>query len=228
MSTWSERELTCSACAASVRARVALGAHTGRAPQIRDAILARRFHLFTCACGATISVDTDFEYTDIERRQLFLVGRVSERTHWREHEQQLHRTIERVLQLGSPLVTPFVHGLTSRVVFGLEALREKLVLDDAALDDALVECIKIRAYANDPTLAAPGSRIVVDAVTANDALACLWFPKPDAAPDRALELPPAWVAAALDDRASLEARFPELFGGGYVDAARLLPSARAC
>ncbi len=218
MSTWSERAIACPACAGSVRARIAMGAHIGRLPQVRDAVLARTFHRFACPCGASLAVDASFEYTDFDRKQLFLVGRVAERGAWRDFEGYVNGALQRILELGSPHASAFVHGLTPRVVFGVEGLREKLVLADAALDDAVVECLKVRAVANDPSL--DTGRIVVDAVLPGDALACLWFPGDGCAP-RAMELPAGWVNTALDDRASLEARFPELFGGRYVDMDRL-------
>ncbi|MBA3460076.1 MAG: hypothetical protein H0T46_08960 [Deltaproteobacteria bacterium] len=222
MSTWSDRTIACPRCSASVRARIALGAHIGRVPEVRDAVLARTFHRFPCAaCGMSIQVHARFEYTDIERRQLVLVGLPPEVRTWQELETTLNTTIDRALEHGSPLVAPFVREVKRRVVFGVEELREKLVVWDAGLDDGLVECIKVRAYASDPTLAAPGSRLHVDAVSEGDVLRCKWFPSPDAAPDKVLELPDHWVADAVRDRESLEARFPELFRGGFVSVDRL-------
>ncbi|MEO7732081.1 MAG: CpXC domain-containing protein [Kofleriaceae bacterium] len=223
MSMWKQGTVACPTCAERVRLRIAVGAHIGRAPQVRAAILARTFHRFECACGAAITIDTSFEYTDFERKQLFLVGRVAEQPAWRDHERRLHDTIERALQLGSPHASAFMHGLTSRVVFGVEALREKLVLAEAALDDGLVECIKVRAIANDLTLADPRGRLVVDAVVA-DTLTCRWFPTREGPAASSFDLPASWLGAALDDRASLEARFADLFRGGYVDLDRLRPA----
>lgn len=216
MSTWSQREVACPTCAASVRVKVALGAHVGRAPQVRDQVLARTFHRFVCPAGHTITVHSTFEYMDIERRQLLLVGGVDDRARWPAYEARVDTTVDRVLHLGSPLTEPLVRELRSRVVFGLEELREKIVIWDAAIDDGLVECIKVRAYASDPALAAPGTRLVVDHVRDDDVLVCTWHPS-----GAVLEFPVHWLHDALRDRASLEARFPELFRGGYVSVDRL-------
>jgi CpXC protein len=212
MSTWRERELAC-ACGQAIRARVAVGAHVGRAPQVRTAVLDRSFHRFACACGAVVAVDTQFEYFDLERRQLVLVGATSDRGAWRELEHRLRTTVLRALDYGSPLTSDLVARLLPRVVFGLEALREKLVLADAGLDDGLIECVKIRAIANDPELAR--GRIWIEAVTSGDAL----HVRHDARSD-VFELPASWVHAALRDRGSLENRYPDLFGSGYVDLDR--------
>jgi hypothetical protein len=224
MSMWSERTIACPSCGAERRARIALGAHVGRAPQVRDDVLARRFHRVACACGLEIRIEARFEYTDIERRQLLLVGRTGECAAWPELEGELRAAVHRVLELGSPLVQPFAREVKSRVVFGTDELREKLIIWDAGLDDGIVECIKVRAFASDPGLAAPGSRLLVDEVTDSDALACLWSPRAGAPASSRLELPSTWVRDAYRDRGSLEARFPELFRGGFVSVDRMRSS----
>ncbi|MEO6775734.1 MAG: CpXC domain-containing protein [Kofleriaceae bacterium] len=212
MSTWTERELAC-ACGQTIHARVAVGAHVGRAPQVRTAILERSFHRFACGCGAAVVLDTQFEYFDLDRRQLVLVGAASDREAWPDLERRLRDTVLRALEWGSPLTSDLVARLVPRVVFGLEALREKLILADAGLDDGLIECVKIRAIANDPELSR--GRMRIEAVTSGDALHVRHEARSDV-----FELPASWVHAALHDRASLENRFPALFGGGYVDLAR--------
>jgi len=219
---WIERVIRCPACGAEQRARVAAGVSAGRAPEIRDAVLARRLHRAACACGLAIRIEAAFEYLDVERRQLVLVGRVDQLAAWPALEARLGAAVHRGLELGSPLIQPLAREVRGRVVFGGEALREKLIVWEAALDDGLVECIKIRAFAADPALATPGGRLVVDAVGADDALSCCWSPRVDAPPARRVELPASWVRDAYRDRGSLEARFPELFRGGFVDVRRIL------
>jgi hypothetical protein len=222
MTIWCERVIRCPRCGIAQVAQVARGANAGRDPHLRDDVLGRRLHRVVCSCGLEIRVEATFEYLDIERRQLLLVGRADSREAWPDLEARLRTIVRGALEQGSPLLQPFVRDVQSRVVLGAEALREKLVVWEAALDDALVECIKLRAFAADPSLAAPGSRLIVDAVGADDALACWWSPRADAPPARRLELPARWVRDASRDRGSLEARFSELFGGGFVDVRRFL------
>ncbi len=212
MSTWRQQELAC-ACGRAVAARVAVGAHVGRAPQVRTSIVDRSFHRFACACKAVIEVDTQFEYFDLDRRQLFLVGAGSDRKVWPDFERRLRETMLRTLAWGSPLTSDLVARLVPRVVFGLEALREKLILADAGLDDGLIECVKIRAIANDPELSR--GRMRIEAVTSGDVLHVRHELRDDV-----FEVPASWVHAALHDRASLENRFPDLFGNGYIDLDR--------
>ncbi len=214
MSTWRQRDITCQ-CGQTVRARVAIGAHVGRAPHVRTAILERTFHRFACECGATTELDTQLEYFDLDRRQLVLVGATTDRSAWRAFEAKLRSTVLRALEWGSPLASELVGRILPRVVFGLDALREKLVLADAGLDDGLIECVKIRAIANDMELSRGQMRI--EAVTSSDAVLVKHEHR------GSFELPSAWVNAALRDRASLEARYPDLFGNGFIDLERLWP-----
>jgi hypothetical protein len=222
MRTSRERALRCPACGAEQRVRIVVGASAGRAPEVRNDVLARRLHRAACACGLAIRIEAELAYLDVERRQLVLVGRADQLAAWPALEARLGAVVDRGLALGSPLLEPFVREVRSRVVLGAEALREKLVVWEAALDDGLVECIKIRAFAADPALAAPASRLIVDAVGADNALACWWLPREGASPARRVELPASWVRDAYRDRGSLEARFPELFRGGFVDVRRIL------
>src|SRR5512143_333117 len=57
MSTWQDTTAPCPRCANAVAVRVADSVHISRVPHVREQILARTFHLFTCAaCAATFSV----------------------------------------------------------------------------------------------------------------------------------------------------------------------------
>lgn len=224
MSTWDDLVLRCPRCATELRARIAAGVHASRIPEVRDDILARRFHRVACrGCGASIEVQRPLVYTDFDRDHWVLVAGPGELGRWPAYEARLREDVARVFERGSPLAHGLAERLRVRVVFGYEELREKLVVWDAGLDDALVECLKVRAYAEDPALAAPGSRLLVEGCR-DDALDLLWFARAtDARPARALTTPPAWLRDTDRDRASLAARFPELFGGGFVSAARLFP-----
>jgi CpXC motif protein len=221
MSTWTERIVTCP-CGNTQTMRVALGIHVTRAPAVRDDILARRLHRATCTCGKRLHVAARFEYTDLDRKQFVLVRGSDEIAAWPAHEVELRATMRQAFELGAPMVSELVRSIRGRVVFGQEQLREKLVVWAAGLDDALVECVKLEAFALDPTLAAPGSGIVVDEV-ATDRLACVWFD--DMAGGHAarrIDIPMTWFERAERDHTSFAARFPALFGDGFVSVQRML------
>jgi hypothetical protein len=226
VSTWSTASFHCPRCASELRAPVALGVHITRIPEVRDDILARRFHRVACAaCGGTTEIVTSFVYTDFGRGQWILVATPDQLPRWRDWEAQLRRDLSHAFDRGSPLAHELADRLAVRVVFGCEELREKLVVWEAGLDDALVECVKVRAFASDPALAAPGSRLLVERAAPTDELELLWFAHAgDPVPKRSFVTPAAWLRDTDRDRRSLATRFPEVFAGGFVSAARLTQS----
>jgi hypothetical protein len=213
MSTWFETEVTCPACGARIAARLASGVHVARAPEIRAQVLARTFHRVTCgSCAHAFTAARPLVYTDIDRKHWVQIAPPNERPRWPEYEDATARLFERAMT-GSPYTDELREGFLVRVVFGLEELREKLVVWDANLDDAVVECVKVHAIAQRPELARAKS-LIVDAVRGG-----------------ALELVADGVERLAvsrdvvaqfsgDDR--LPSRFPELFGGRFVSVHRLL------
>ena len=223
MSTWVETAVVCPRCARENRLRIARGVHVTRVPHVRDEVLARCFQQRACAgCAAMLAVHAPFVYTDFDRRHWLLVALVSDAGEWPVWEHQQRDDLARAFDHGSPLAHALGERMLARVVFGVEELREKLVLWSAGLEDALVECIKVRAFAEDFALAAPGSRLLIDRIGDDDALHAWWFARAgDRDPARTIELPNTWLREAERDRASLRARFSELWNAGFVSERRL-------
>ena len=223
MSTWQDTTVQCPRCATELHTRIALGVHITRVPHVRQQILDRTFHTLTCnSCNASLAIAQPFVYTDFGRNHWLLVRVIGDEPDWREWEAQLEQDLARAFEHGSPLAHELGKQLLARVVFGYEALREKLVVWDAGLEDAIVECIKVRAISADPTLAATGSALVVDQIDDDDTIHFAWFANAaDPAPERLIDVPPTWVRDTDRDHASLEARFAELFGARFVSVRRL-------
>jgi len=214
----------CPECGAALEPRLVDAIDPARRPELRDDLLARRFHRLICAtCRAALELEHPVVYMDLARRQWLYAGVERDRAAWPALEARLDRDVGLSLSRHSPLVHAAGDGLRSRVVFGYEELREKLVIWDAGADDALIECVKVRAIAVDPELGLPRSQLVVDRIDRDDRIALLWFAPGAAAPARALTAPPDWLGDADRDRGSLMRRFPELFRGGYVSFRRLGP-----
>jgi hypothetical protein len=131
---------------------------------------------------------------------------------WPEMEGVADEVFDRAFT-GSPLAEGMRHRFKRRLVFGLEELREKLVIWRDSLDDAVVECLKIHAISREPELSRATSIIVDEVVDGAVRLAI------DG--ERVIELPAELVEQFHDD-ARLPDRFPELFGGRFVSCHRLL------
>jgi hypothetical protein len=219
MSTWSDRTATCPECGQTTPARIATSVHIARVPEVRAAVFDRSFNRITCAaCGRRIAIDAAFTYVDVERGHWVQVEPVARRSDWRKVEQITMRALTRGLDVTSPLVTELAATARRRVVFGTEELREKLIVWNVGLDDELLECIKLRAAIDDISLV--DARLIADRVTDDGGLELVRVDGDEPHPRYAV--PASWVDRALDEQPSLQTRFPELFGGGFVNVLRLM------
>lgn len=211
MSTWFEEPVTCRRCGENQLARLAHGVHVTRAPEIREQLFGRTFHAVTCnVCKHTFVAERPLVYTDIDRRHWIQVEREAERSRWPEYEPAVDATFERAF-IGSPLARELSERMKVRLVFGLEELREKLVIWRANLSDAAMECLKIELIRREPTRLR--GRMIIDDVSADHTLTCVVGDKRIAVDSATVE--------QFDADTRLEARFPELFGGRYVSYTRL-------
>ena len=213
MSTWFEEEVGCPACGSTIVARLALGVHAARAPEVREQLVARTFHRVTCgACGLSFTAQRPLVYTDTERKHWIQVAREHERPRWPELEDATEALFERAF-IGAPIAHEIRRDMRLRLVFGLEELREKIVVWNANLDDAVVECLKVALLAREPHLVRART-IVVDAVTSDGTLLIV-------VDGTELFAIAADEVERFHDDPRLPAQFPELFGGRYVSLSRL-------
>lgn len=118
-----------------------------RTPWVRDAILKGDYNRVASEDGKhMVTVEKPFFYTDFERQHLFLVKPRYERHTWLDASAQLERMIK-----GVPLKVMSADKKV-RVVFGMGELREKLVADEANIDDRMVELLKVLVIYDHPFL----------------------------------------------------------------------------
>jgi hypothetical protein len=145
MSTFVPSTIACR-CGEHYVVEVANGLHISARPDIRQQILAGTFHRFACpACGALTQIDTLLSYTDFPARHWFTIA-PSTGLAWRNRYLEIARQgFEATMQRNAPdLVIGWGTEMTRRLIFGLAALREKLVLFDAKLVDRVIELLKIQ------------------------------------------------------------------------------------
>ncbi len=119
-----------------------------RTPHVRDQILAGTFHRIPDPAGGGewITVEKPFGYVDLDRRQYYLVRPRNERHTFRTANQQLMRMV-------SVLPAEYRERARFRLVFGLAELREKLLAQDAGIDDRTLELVKTFVIHQHPFLA---------------------------------------------------------------------------
>jgi hypothetical protein len=173
--------IACSACGVELRTDVVDSLNAGRHPHLRERLLARRLHRFVCgACEGPISVDKEVVYVDFDRGQLFVAAPDAERGSGREAAwvEAAAGLFTRWLRDRAPSIVRREAGtIAVRLCFGLEELREKVVVDDARLDDRVVEAVKAALMVAEPRLEAAGvAALSLDGIEEDGALRFVAMP----------------------------------------------------
>lgn len=145
MSILRDRDVACPSCDVTFNAKIAESINGGRGLQYRAAILDRSFQRYTCAqCQQRFAIDSPFTYIDFTRDLWFVLYPLDWEPRWAELEDEPRRLCRVYLAEHAP---PFMKATAERMrvrsVFGLEALREKILCIEAGLDDARLEAIKL-------------------------------------------------------------------------------------
>lgn len=142
MSTFFAQDVICPSCGHGFEVQLIEGVHVTRLPAVRQQILERDFQVFACpACAVRIAVEGMFVYTDFQRMQYVAVESRAA-TDWRAARRRHQETFARAFASGPPDANQMAGAFTCRLVYGVLALREKLLLWDAGLDDRVVEALK--------------------------------------------------------------------------------------
>ena len=138
MSVYQPLNITCR-CGHTFVSKVVHGVNIDRLPEVRQAVLNGNFHTTLCpACGTPSVVEKAFLYSDFARNAFYKVRPRKERHLWQDASRELEDDLDKVPEAVSP------HSARHcRVVFGLGELREKLIAQDAGIDDRLVELLKV-------------------------------------------------------------------------------------
>jgi hypothetical protein len=139
--------VTCT-CGHTFEARLARSVNGGRSKALRDAILDGKLHRVRCpGCEHEFSVEKAFSYADFKTNTFFDVRPRWERHLYRRASKQFTSALQRLPSALSP-----VESRKARVVFGLQELREKLVIQDAGVDDRVIEVVKLYLLHEHPFL----------------------------------------------------------------------------
>jgi CpXC protein len=231
MSTFALRTVQCPNCHDTRDREVATSINASRSPARRDEILSGTFQVFTCeVCGHPIVYTGEFPYLDLDRRQFIGVFPSAWETDWDRYEARAETAFGRTLGTEAPSVAQsLASDVAVRCVFGLPALREKLIAADERFDDRLVEAFKLSLFetvaglpfeaGRRPRLVAADADTLVFAIPADPS-------DPDQDP---LRLP--IERTRFDDfvaRADRDELLAAIAPGAYVDTGRLLiPGSRA-
>ncbi len=143
MSTFKVHTATCPACGhTGWKVEIAQGLHITRLPEIKQQLLAGTFQTHRCPkCEAPAVFEAPVVYTDFDRGEYVAVENA--RTGNWQAAITRHQTVFRdCFELGPPIAQEMAARFKRRIVYGYRALREKLLVWDAGLDDRAVEAVK--------------------------------------------------------------------------------------
>lgn len=153
MSITEEKLVQC-ACGTTVRVVLAESLNAGRHPHLRQALLDGELHRFTCgACGARVLVEKQLLYFDAERHHFFVVMPRNELANETEGIAITRRLYD--VSFGPPaaeMLQELGRSMMVRLCYGLPAVREKVLADDAGLNDLALEALKCEVLGQLPEL----------------------------------------------------------------------------
>ena len=236
MSQTATREIECR-CGARVQVFVADSINAERHPHMRQAVLDRNLHVFTCsACDSGIVVENRFWYLDLGRGQFYGVWPNRDRADERACGEAVVGAFDLALgeRAGATARTLFdASTFHVRLCFGNEELREKIIACEAGFSDLALEALKVRILAEtralgEVDLAKLGVQTMrLDHVEDNGDLA--FYFEQATAPTRVLDIGMVVPRKHYEDFAAIPwqdllATYPGLASGPHVSLLRLLPT----
>ena len=145
MSTFARRRYPCPTCRVEAERDVAVSLNGGRRDDLRSAILAGTFQRYRCAsCGAEYLVDDPFVYLDFGRKEWIASYPPSREREWPALETEpVEDWRTTMITHAAPVAREMSSGFRIRAVFGLAALREKLLCFEHGVDDGWLEVLKL-------------------------------------------------------------------------------------
>jgi hypothetical protein len=142
VSTYTPVLVRCHHCGNEFTVEILEGIHITRLPEVRQEILDGRFQFFTCpSCSTVVHVENDTIFTDFDNKQYVAVQALA-LTDWREAKAEQAKVWTENFDLGPDVAREVSQGFVHRLVPDIAALREKLLIWDAGLDDRATEATK--------------------------------------------------------------------------------------
>ncbi len=225
MSLFEIQEVACPACDTRQQVEIAFTLNASRRPDLRDAIIDRSYQRFTCEqCEQDFRSEPHLAYLDIQRNQWILAKAQSHLAQWSDFEAAAQVLFDDNYGANANEAAQAVgETLTVRVVFGWSALREKLLIEQAGLDDVTVEYVKVLLLrALDETPLADDAELRFESLGDDGMLRFVWYVGASETPVEEVEVPRALYDMAVNDPESWRMLRETLSAGPFVDMNRLL------
>jgi hypothetical protein len=167
MSVFRTVNLPCPACGGEAEFALVHSVNVDRRADLRDQILAATFQQKPCPqCGVEFRVDPEFNYLNLGRKQWIAAWPRSAMAEWPEYAERARESFNDAFgSEAPPSAQEMGKSITPRITFGWAALREKIFVRGAELDDVTVELAKaalIRASSASPVMTAELRLLAID------------------------------------------------------------------
>jgi CpXC protein len=145
MSLFTPNEIVCPHCGQTSAHDVFDSVNADRRPDLRAAILDQSFQRIECPhCKGSFRIEPQMNYIDVERGQWLAAFQRDRIEQWRALEGVAMEGFNRAYGPASSAAEQELGAsLKARVVFGWDAVREKLLAFDADIDDVALEQLKL-------------------------------------------------------------------------------------
>lgn len=216
---------TCTACGKAAETDLAASVNADRRPDLRDAIVDGSFQALVCeGCGTAIRLPAHLTYIELDRGHWILVEDTDRLEQWYVAEKEATGLYDKAFGRLAPKVQRQMgEGVSARLVFGWTALREKLIAQQAGLDDGILEVLKIGILRNVPAppLNDRTELRLVD-VAGDGGLLMRWVNGLTEQGIADLPVPRALYDTLVENLAPWEALLADMRAGLFVDMNRLL------
>jgi hypothetical protein len=222
VSTFARRSYPCPTCGEAATRSVVVSLNGGKRPDLREEVLRGTFQLFRCeACGEPYRVQDPFVYVDFGRKEWLTVFPPDRERQWPALESEpVEDWRQAMIVHAAPAARRMSAGMRIRAVFGIDALREKLLCFAHGVDDGWLEVLKLDRMRSDPSLGFhPGVRPRLVEVEADE----LVF----ARGSDVFALPRAALAEIQAEAVEWSTALEAVTRGAYVDVGRILLAPRA-
>jgi hypothetical protein len=223
MSLFHPVNLVCPACKEAITMQAVGSVNADRRPDFRDDILQDRFQDVTCsACGESFRLQPQFNYLDAGRGQWIAAlpaGRL--RTHL-EVEDEVAALFADSYGSHAPKAAQAVgEGLQVRITFGWPAVREKLLIREHALDDTILEMMKMHILRSVPSAPIAEGVELRCVRVGEDAMIFVWLETASEAPIQEISAPRGVYDAIAANPEGWENLRKKLENGAFVDIQKL-------
>ena len=160
MTEFKTASIRCPDCGTSTPFELVTGLDAGERPDLRDAVLEGRLQREACpGCATVFRIEPAFTYVDAARGQYIGVWPAGVRPEWQDYAERTRQAFDREFGAGAA----FGAGGSgerpdARVVFGWASLVEKLLAQQAGIDDRTLELAKIATLRHGYADFVPGPR----------------------------------------------------------------------